>query len=115
MDKEKHPLKLRRIAYWDQKNQKLLIFPDQQPGAKDAAPAVAAIYRHRWQIELLFKKLKQNFPLKYFLKTTQSTIEIQIWCALISLLLMEVVRKQLKRNWAFSTWWQSNSTCPMCT
>jgi transposase len=66
------------------------------------ASTIAAIYKYRWQIELLFKKLKQNFPLKYFLGDNQNAIEIQIWCALISLLLMEVIRKQLKRNWAFS-------------
>lgn len=65
---------------------------------------MAAIYKYRWQIELLFKKLKQNFPLKYFLGDNQNAIEIQIWiwCALISLLFMEVVRKQLKKSWAFS-------------
>lgn len=44
----------------------------------------------------------QNFPLKYFLGDNQSAIEIQIWCTLISLLLMEVIRKQLKKSWAFS-------------
>lgn len=100
VDKEKHPLKLRRIAYWDQKNQKLLIFLTNNLELE--ASTVAAIYKHRWQIELLFKKLKQNFPLKYFLGDNQNAIEIQIWCALISLLLMEVVRKQLKKSWAFS-------------
>lgn len=50
----------------------------------------------------MFKKLKQNFPLKYFLGDNQNTIEIQIWCSLISIFLMEVVRETLKRNWAFS-------------
>ncbi|WP_373400852.1 hypothetical protein V8V91_14895 [Algoriphagus halophilus] len=48
------------------------------------------------------QKTQTNFPLKYFLGDNQNAIEIQIWCALISLLLMEVVRKQLKRNWVFS-------------
>jgi hypothetical protein len=100
VDQEKHPLKLRRIAYWDPKNQKLLIFLTNNLELE--AATVAAIYKHRWQIELLFKKLKQNFPLKYFLGDNQNAIEIQIWCALISLLLMEVVRKQLKKSWAFS-------------
>lgn len=100
VDKEKHPLKLRRIAYWDPKNQKLLIFLTNNLELE--AATVTAIYKHRWQIELLFKKLKQNFPLKYFLGDNQNAIEIQIWCALISLLLMEVVRKQLKKSWAFS-------------
>ncbi|MFZ6665066.1 transposase [Peijinzhouia sedimentorum] len=63
---------------------------------------ITAIYKYRWQIELLFKKLKQNFPLKYFLGDNQNAIEIHIWCSLISLLLMEVIRKMAKRRWAFS-------------
>lgn len=100
IDQKKHPHKLRRIAYWDQNTQKLLIFLTNNLELE--AATVAAIYKQRWQIELLFKKLKQNFPLKYFLGDKQNAIEIQIWCALISLLLMEVVRKQLKKSWAFS-------------
>ena len=100
IDQKKHPLKLRRIAYWDDKNQKLLVFLTNNLELE--AATVAAIYKYRWRIGLLFKKLKQNFPLKYFLGDNQNAIEIQIWCALISLLLMEVVRKQLKKSWAFS-------------
>lgn len=96
----KEPIILRRIAYWDDQNSKLLVFLtnsfDQQ------ATTIAGIYKYRWQIELLFKKLKQNFPLKYFLGDNQNAIEIQIWCSLISLLLMEVVRKTIKKKWAFS-------------
>ncbi len=100
VDEEKHPLKLRRIAYWDQDNQKLPILLTNNLELEAATGA--AIYKHRWQIELLFKKFKQNFPLKYFLGDNQNAIEIQIWSALISLLLMEVVRKQPKKSWAFS-------------
>lgn len=98
--KEKVPLRQRRIAYWDTATSKLLIFLTNNFELK--ADTVAAIYRYRWQIELLFKKLKQNFPLKYFLGDNQNAIEIQIWCAMISMLLMEVVRKQLTRKWAYS-------------
>ena len=63
---------------------------------------VAAIYKLRWQIELLFKQLKQNFPLKYFLGDNENAIKIQIYCALIVNLLLTVVQKQLKRPWSFS-------------
>jgi hypothetical protein len=66
------------------------------------ADLIAAIYKLRWQIELLFKQLKQNFPLKYFLGDNENAIKIQIYCALIANLLMTVVQKKLKRNWAFS-------------
>jgi IS4 transposase len=53
-------------------------------------------------IELLFKQLKQNFPLKYFLGENENAIKIQIYCALIANLLMTVIQKQLKRQLAFS-------------
>ena len=63
---------------------------------------VAAIYKLRWQIELLFKQLKQNFPLKYFLGDNENAIKIQIYCALIANLLMTVIQKSVKRAWSFS-------------
>lgn len=63
---------------------------------------VAAIYKLRWQIELLFKQLKQNFPLKYFVGDNENAIKIQIYCALIANLLMTVIQKTLKKSWAFS-------------
>ncbi|MFV0470428.1 MAG: transposase [Paludibacteraceae bacterium] len=63
---------------------------------------IAAIYKLRWQIELLFKPLKQNFPLKYFLGEYENTIKIQIYCALIVNLLLTVVQKQFKCSWSSS-------------
>jgi len=63
---------------------------------------VAAIYKLRWQIELLFKQIKQNFPLKYFLGDNENAIKIQIYCTLIANLLMTIIQKRLKRSWAFS-------------
>lgn len=63
---------------------------------------IANFYKKRWSIELLFKRLKQNMPLQYFLGDNQNAIRIQIWCALIADLLLQVVRRQVKRKWAFS-------------
>jgi IS4 transposase len=51
---------------------------------------------------LLFKQLKQNFPLKYFLGDNVNAIEIQIWTAMIANLLLMLVRSKVKRQWAFS-------------
>ena len=91
---------LRRIAWWDDKSQRYFIFLtnmfDVQP------ETIAGIYKQRWQIELLFKQLKQNFPLKYFLGDNENAITTQIWCALIANLLMSVIQEQLKRKTAFS-------------
>jgi Transposase DDE domain/Domain of unknown function (DUF4372) len=66
------------------------------------ADLIAQIYKRRWQIELLFKRLKHNFQLKYFLGDNVNAIEIQIWCCLITHLLYKVVLKKTKREWAFS-------------
>jgi len=69
---------------------------------KTAASVIAATYKKRWQIELLFKRLKQNMPLKYFLGDNQNAIKIQVWCALITDLLLHIITSQVKRKWAFS-------------
>jgi len=66
------------------------------------AEKVALIYKKRWQIELLFKQLKQNFPLKYFLSDNENAIEIQIWAALLANLLLTLIKSSLKRSWSFS-------------
>lgn len=97
---KKETLKLRRVVLWDDVKSKVMVFLTNS--FEQEASTIAGIYKYRWQIELLFKKLKQNFPLKYFLGDNQNAIEIQIWCSLVSLLLMEVIRRTLKRNWAFS-------------
>ncbi|WP_366837392.1 transposase [Lutibacter sp.] len=51
------------------------------------AAQIAMLYKKRWEIELLFKKIKQNFPLQYFYGDNKNAIQIQIWCTLIALLL----------------------------
>jgi Transposase DDE domain/Domain of unknown function (DUF4372) len=69
----------------------------------DSDPLVIAeLYKKRWRIELLFKRLKQNMPLKYFLGDNQNAIQIQVWCALIADLLLQMVKSQVKRKWSFS-------------
>ena len=63
---------------------------------------IIAIYRKRWEIELLFKQMKQNFPLKYFYGESANAIKIQIWVTLIANLLLMVMKKRLTRSWSFS-------------
>ena len=63
---------------------------------------IIEIYRQRWEIELLFKQLKQNFPLRYFYGESANAIKIQIWVTLIANLLLMVLQKRIKRNWSFS-------------
>jgi hypothetical protein len=63
---------------------------------------IAQIYQKRWQIEVLFKRIKQNYPLKYFLGDNENAIRIQTWCALIADLILKVVKTCVKRKWSFS-------------
>lgn len=99
-DKKKKEHRARRIAYWDSENERLFEFITNN--FELSAEKIALIYKKRWQIELLFKQLKQNFPLKYFLGDNENAIEIQIWTAMLANLLITLVRSRLKRKWAFS-------------
>ncbi len=60
------------------------------------------IYRRRWQIESLFKQIKQNFPLKYFYGESANAIKIQIWVTLIANLFLSLLQIELERCWSFS-------------
>jgi IS4 transposase len=60
------------------------------------------MYRKRWEIELLFKQIKQNFPLKYFYGENANAIKIKIWVTLIAYLLLTIMKKGLIRSWSFS-------------
>jgi hypothetical protein len=63
---------------------------------------IVDIYRQRWQIESLFKQIKQNFPLRYFYGESANAIKIQIWVTLIANLLLSVLQSSLTRQWSFS-------------
>lgn len=90
----------RVITYAEEKKHKLvsLLTNDMKSDPEE----IIAIYRKRWEIELLFKQMKQNFPLKYFYGESANAIKIQIWVTLIANLLIMVMQKGLKRHWSFS-------------
>ena len=98
--KETSKLKLRKVVFYDRANKREFEFLTNLFDMR--ADLIAALYKIRWQIELLFKQLKQNFPLKYFLGDNENAIKIQIYCVLIVNLLLAVIKKRLKRHWAFS-------------
>ena len=90
----------RIITYADERKHKLISLLTND---MDSDPAeIIAIYRQRWEIELLFKQIKQNFPLKYFYGESANAIKIQIWVTLIANLLLMVMQKGLTRKWSFS-------------
>lgn len=99
-NKKEQILELRRIAWWDAEGNRVYEFITNNFDL-DAA-TIAEIYRYRWRIELFFKKLKQNFPLQYFVGDNQNAIEVQIWCALIAVLLLTVIHERNKSRISFS-------------
>ena len=90
----------RIITHVDTKKRKLisLLTNDMDSDPND----IIAIYRQRWEIELLFKQIKQNFPLKYFYGESANAIKIQIWVTLIANLLLMIMQRRLERPWSFS-------------
>lgn len=66
------------------------------------ASQIATIYKNRWMIELLFKQIKQNFPLRYFWGESPNAIKSQVYCVLIAQLLMVVIRKKAATKKSFA-------------
>ena len=66
------------------------------------ATTMSAIYKDRWQIELFFKALKQNLKVKTFVGTSENALYIQIWTALIAMLLIKYLQFKSKFQWSLS-------------
>ena len=90
----------RRVRYWDETKRRELIFLTNH--LELAAVTVAALYKERWQMELLFKALKQNLRIKTFVGTTANAVKTQIWTALIALLAAKFLQLQVPFCWSFS-------------
>lgn len=92
-------LQLRRVRYQDDKNR---YYEFLSNNFEIAAEEVAFLYKKRWGIELLFKKMKQNFQLHYFYGENANAIYTQVWCTLIAQLLLTVIQKISQAKKAFS-------------
>jgi len=91
---------LRRIEVWDEAQGRTLVFLTNH--RRFAASTIAAIYRQRWQIELFFKALKQNLRIKTFVGTSANALQIQVWTALIALLLLKYLQLRARFGWSLS-------------
>lgn len=91
-------VRLRQVTIWDEPQQRRLTFLTNLLHL--AAGTIAAIYQARWQIELFFKALKQRLRIKTFVGTTENAVQIQIWTALIAMLLLKFLL--LKSTWRWS-------------
>ena len=97
---QKYPERIRRIVVWDAANQREIVLLSNHMDF--AASTISQIYKERWQIELFFKAIKQNLKIKTFVGTSENAVKIQIWTALISILLLKILQMRSKIGWSLS-------------
>lgn len=85
--KQRYPKRLRRVAVWDDKNKQVIEIITNQ--FKWSASTIAELYKSRWQIEIFFREIKQLLNIKSFIGTTENAVMIQIWTALITILILK--------------------------
>jgi hypothetical protein len=100
--KAKHecPGRLRRIVVWDEENQREMVLLTNH--LEFAAGTIGRIYKDRWQIELFFKAIKQVLKIKTFVGTSENAVQIQIWTALICMLVLKVLQLRSSFGWSVS-------------
>jgi diacylglycerol kinase len=94
------PCLLRRVAVWDAVNKREIVLLTNLLAF--GATTIAATYKDRWQIELFFKALKQNLKLKSFVGTSENALRIQIWTALLAILLLKWLHHLSQAKWSLS-------------
>jgi hypothetical protein len=99
--KKDYPEKLRRISYFDSKNNKTFVFLTNNFTLP--AITIADLYRCRWQVELFFKWIKQHLRIKAFYGTTENALKTQIWIAISVYVLVAIVKKTLKLDQSLYT------------
>lgn len=98
--RQKCPYLLRLVTVQDPESEEKLTFITNN--LELAASTIALIYKDRWQIELFFKALKQNLRIKTFVGTSFNAVMIQIWTALIAILILKYLKARSKINWSLS-------------
>ncbi len=98
--KEKYTKPLRRVALWDEVNQQVIEIITNQ--LTWAANTIGELYKSRWQIEIFFSEIKQLLNIKTFIGTTHNAVMIQIWTALITILLLKAMKAMAKFHWHLS-------------
>jgi hypothetical protein len=94
------PHTLRKVVVWDKDQSREIVLLTNH--LEFGPTTISAIYKDRWQIELFFKALKQNLKVKTFVGTTENALFIQIWTALIAMLLIKYLSFKAKFGWSLS-------------
>ena len=92
--------KLRRVAVWDAENQQVIELITNHP--RWTAHTIGELYKARWQIEIFFREIKQLLHIKSFIGTTENAVMIQIWTALITILILKALKAMAKHRWYLS-------------
>ena len=95
-----YPKNIRRIAVYNAEHHFTMVLLTNN--MKLSAGTIADLYKARWDIEIFFRNLKQNFHIKSFVGTSPNAVEVQIWSALITILLFAVLKQQATYKWHFS-------------
>ncbi|HQO64643.1 MAG TPA: IS4 family transposase [Syntrophorhabdus sp.] len=98
---QKYPGTLRRIEVWDKENKIRIVLLTNH--VTFGSTTIAAIYKDRWQIEIFFKTIKQNLRIKTFVGTSPNALLIQIWTALIAILVLKYLKFRSLYQWSVST------------
>ncbi|MGL4581370.1 MAG: IS4 family transposase [Flavobacterium sp.] len=98
--RETYSNKLRRVAIWDDENKQVIELITNQ--FTWTANTISELYKSRWQVEIFFRDLKQLLHIKSFVGTSENAVMIQIWTALITILILKALRAQSKFNWHLS-------------
>lgn len=100
LSKERYPKKLRRVAVWDDLNKQVIELITNQ--LTWTANTIGELYKSRWNVEIFFRDIKQLLHIKSFIGTSQNAVMIQIWTALITILLLKALKAMAKFNWHLS-------------
>lgn len=95
-----YPKAIRRVALYDEKNDKVIELITNN--LTWTASTIAELYKQRWMVEIFFKELKQHLKIKSFIGTNENAMWIQIWTALITLLLLRYLKELAAYNWSLS-------------
>ena len=98
--KKKYPKKLRRVAIWNEENKQVIeVITNQMSWT---ANTISELYKSRWQIEIFFREIKQLLHIKSFIGTSENAVMIQIWTALITILVLKMLKEMAKYGWQLS-------------
>jgi len=100
ISQKKYPKRLRRVAIWNDENKQVIeVITNQMSWT---ANTISELYKSRWQIEIFFREIKQLLHIKSFIGTSENAVMIQIWTAMITILVLKVLKEISKFGWQLS-------------